>query len=107
MGYSTMTVRSYLGRSAIVILATLGTCAIPAAQAPTQTPSRFRSGIDLVTVDVVVLDGSGNPVQGLTRQDFTVLEDGRPQQVTEFQSVELPPPPQTPLPVRARAERRV
>ena len=38
---------------------------------------RFRTGIDLVTVDVVVLDGKGEPVQGLTRADFTVLEDGK------------------------------
>lgn len=53
---------------------------------------RFRSGIDLVTVDVVVLDRNGEPVVGLTRNDFTVLEDGRPQQIREFQSVELPPP---------------
>lgn len=53
---------------------------------------RFRSGIDLVTVDVVVLDGKGEPVVGLTRNDFTVLEDGRPQQIREFQTVELPPP---------------
>jgi VWFA-related protein len=52
---------------------------------------RFRSGIDLVTVDVVVLDGKGEPVLGLTRRDFTVLEDGRPQEIREFQSVELPP----------------
>jgi VWFA-related protein len=51
---------------------------------------RFRSGIDLVTVDAVVLDRDGEPVVGLTRNDFTVLEDGRPQQIREFQSVELP-----------------
>ena len=41
-----------------------------------QPPSRFRAGIDLVTVDVVVLDKDGNPVPGLTRQDFAVEEDG-------------------------------
>ena len=53
---------------------------------------RFRTGIDLVTVDVVVTDGKGEPVQGLTRADFTVLEDGKAQQIREFQSVELPAP---------------
>ena len=58
-----------------------------ADQEPTQ---RFRSGIDLVTVDVVVLDRTGEPLQGLTRADFTVLEDGKPQEIREFQSVELP-----------------
>jgi VWFA-related protein len=74
------------------------------AQQPT---SRFRAGIDLVTVDVVVLDKDGNPVPGLTRQDFVVEEDGRPQQVTEFQSVELPPPSTTTRPARPAPERRV
>jgi VWFA-related protein len=55
-----------------------------------QADPRFRGGVDLVTVDVVVVDRSGTPVQGLTRADFAVLEDGRPQQIREFQSVELP-----------------
>ena len=60
-----------------------------AAQAQQADP-RFRTGVDLVTVDVVVVDRTGNPVQGLTRADFTVLEDGKPQTIREFQSVELP-----------------
>ena len=37
-----------------------------------------------------MLDRKGEPLQGLTRTDFTVLEDGKPQQIREFQSVELP-----------------
>ena len=71
-----------------------------------QPEQRFRTGIDLVTVDVVVLDRKGEPLQGLTRTDFTVLEDGKPQQIREFQSVELPafapapPPSQTAPPIR-------
>ena len=72
-----------------------------------QPPSRFRAGVDLVTVDVVVLDQDGNPVPGLTRQDFAIQEDGRPQQITEFQSVELPPPSTMARPTRAAPERRI
>jgi VWFA-related protein len=72
-----------------------------------QPPSRFRAGVDLVTVDAVVLDKDGNPVPGLTRQDFEVEEDGRVQQITEFQSVELPPPSATPRPARPAPERRI
>jgi VWFA-related protein len=54
-----------------------------------QQPSsqRFRTGVDLVTVDVVVLDGDGMPVPGLTRADFSILEDGKPQSITEFEAV--------------------
>ena len=55
-----------------------------------QEQQRFRSGINLVTVDVVVLDRKGEPILGLTRADFTVLEDGKAQEIREFQSVELP-----------------
>ena len=39
-------------------------------------------------MDVVVLGRDGKPVPGLTRDDFVVREDGRPQAVTAFESVE-------------------
>jgi Ca-activated chloride channel family protein len=38
----------------------------------------------LVVCDVLVLDRQGRSVQGLTRDDFVVTEDGRPQQITTF-----------------------
>ena len=41
----------------------------------------FRSGRDLVSVDVVIRDRQGNIVRGLVAADFEVREDGRPQQV--------------------------
>ena len=53
----------------------------PANQRPTAT---FRSSVDLVTVNVVVRDRNGNVVRGLTRDDFTVTEDGRPQTISTF-----------------------
>ena len=53
-----------------------------------QPPPRFPTAAELVTVDVVVLDRDGKPVPGLTRDDFVVREDGRPQAVTAFEAVE-------------------
>jgi VWFA-related protein len=48
----------------------------------------FRSGSELVTVDVVVADQHGDPVRDLAAADFTLAEDGRPQVVQFFQTVE-------------------
>jgi VWFA-related protein len=50
----------------------------------------FRSGVDIVDVDVSVLDRNRLPVRGLTAEDFTILEDGRPRSVVAFSEVELP-----------------
>jgi VWFA-related protein len=50
----------------------------------------FKSGIDLVTVDVTVLDRNLMPVRGLVASDFSVREDGHPRPIVSFASVELP-----------------
>ncbi len=67
----------------------------PANQRPTAT---FRSSIDLVTVNVVVRDRNGNIVRGLTRDDFTVTEDGRPQTVSTFDFEEIATAPPEAVP---------
>ena len=41
-----------------------------------------------MTVDAVVLDAKGNPVRGLTRNDFTVLEEGQPQTIASFDLID-------------------
>ncbi len=57
-----------------------------AAQAPSQTPM-FRINSNLVFLDVTVLDKKGNPVDtGLTRDDFTILEDKEPQKIFSFEA---------------------
>jgi VWFA-related protein len=42
-----------------------------------------------LTLDVVVTDKAGAPVRGLQQQDFTVLDDKRPQPITSFRAVDL------------------
>jgi len=49
----------------------------------------FRANTELVLVNVVVRDKSGAVVRGLTRDDFTVLEDGKPQTIDSFDFEEL------------------
>jgi VWFA-related protein len=56
-------------------------------------PPTFSSRVDLVTVDVVVLDGDGRPLRGLTREDFTLFEDGKAQQVESFEAFDWPDDP--------------
>lgn len=41
-----------------------------------QQGARFKSGVDLVTVDVAVLNSSGQPIPGLTVDDFELSVDG-------------------------------
>jgi VWFA-related protein len=65
----------------------------PAArQAPPQPPQAptFRVAVDYVEVDAVVTDRDGKFVGGLTKDDFEVLEDGKPQTISAFTLVDLP-----------------
>lgn len=70
------------------------------AQAP-QEPT-FRASVTHVTTDVIVRDDAGRFVADLTRDSFTVLEDGVPQTLDAFalvhggrvfNTIEAPPPP--------------
>jgi VWFA-related protein len=44
-------------------------------------PPVFRTGVDLLTVPVSVIDATGRPVRDLGPADFTVTVDGRPRKV--------------------------
>jgi len=59
----------------------------PVAQQP-QRPV-FRTGREVVSIDVVVRDRDGNIVRGLTASDFDVREDGQPQEVMAFTFQEI------------------
>jgi VWFA-related protein len=64
------------------------------AQAPRDSQGSpavtFQVEVDYVDVDVVVTDQKGNFVRGLTREDFEVLEDGKPVKIDTFSTVEIP-----------------
>ena len=44
----------------------------------------FKTRTELVLVNVTVRDKNGNPVRDLKREDFTILEDNKSQQVVSF-----------------------
>lgn len=51
---------------------------------------QFSSGVSLVEVYASVTDAKGEPITGLTQQDFEVREDGQPQRVTNFTAADFP-----------------
>ena len=72
----------------------LDAVAVPADQQP---PITFKVEVNYVEIDAVVTDSSGNFVRGLTRDDFEVLEDGKPQAIQTFSYIELPAQPRAML----------
>jgi VWFA-related protein len=69
---------------------------LPAKPAPAPV---IRVTTRLVQVHVLVQDRKGDPISGLTRDDFVLLDEGTPQQITDF-SVESGSPssvPRTPV----------
>ena len=50
----------------------------------------FRSGVELINVTATVTDDQGRFVSGLSREDFTVYEDGEIQNVTHFSNERVP-----------------
>lgn len=61
-----------------------------AADRTTTAPRAYRGGVDLITLNVTVTDGQHRFVSNLRRQDFVVLEDGRPQAVAFFAHAGVP-----------------
>jgi VWFA-related protein len=59
----------------------------------------IRATTRLVQISVVVQDKKGNPVTGLTQEDFSILDQGKPQKIAFFSSVvPLPNSPPQSLP---------
>jgi Ca-activated chloride channel homolog len=50
----------------------------------------IRSDVRLVLLDVSVKDQKGAFVSGLTKDNFTVYEDGKPQPITQFANQDIP-----------------
>lgn len=61
------------------------------AQEPSAIPGQtIRLNVDRVNVGVIVADSRGKFVEGLQRENFQVLDNGAPQPISEFASVDTP-----------------
>jgi VWFA-related protein len=68
-----------------------------------QRPPTFRTGTNLVRVDVNVLDKDGKPVRNLAAEDFELRENGEVQSISSFKLVEATgqPTDDLSLPIRS------
>ena len=71
----------------VVAIAFLLCCGEVRAQS---TQGTFRSGVDLVSLNVIVTDAKEKFVSGLQQNDFTVFEDGVQQEVSFFAAANVP-----------------
>ena len=88
-----MTAASRGGLSALTIAVAAALAAWPGAGANlTASPQQptFRAGSSAVMVDVTVHDGRRRAITGLTPQDFHVLDNGVPQEVSNLSYGKLP-----------------
>jgi VWFA-related protein len=67
----------------------------PSPQPDSAPIATIRTFTNLVVIDVVVSDSKGNPVHGLKREDFTLLENGKPQNIKSFDEHTALPPSET------------
>lgn len=72
-------------RLAVTMTAALGSLLSASAQ-----DAVFKAGVAVVEVATTVTDADGRFVRGLTRDDFTVYDDGRLQEVVVFSSERRP-----------------
>ena len=62
----------------------------PAEAGEAAEPERLffdRTDVNVVNIEAYVTDKKGEPVAGLTRDDFEIYENGRPMEVTNFYAV--------------------
>jgi len=76
--------------AALVLLSALGTTGVLGQERAVPAPATFRTAVDLVALNVVVVDGRQQFISGLRAENFAVYEDGVQQDVSFFAADELP-----------------
>ena len=80
----------YARIAALFILTAGATLGAGQTQPPVPQPPTFKVEVDYVEVDALVTDQRGTFVRDLKKEDFQVLEDGKPQTITTFSIIDIP-----------------
>ncbi|MGH9410179.1 MAG: VWA domain-containing protein [Vicinamibacterales bacterium] len=73
----------------LMLMALLPQAPTPPPQAA-QPPLTFKVEVNYVEIDATVTDAQGRFVRTLTKDDFQIFEDDRPQHVSAFSMVDIP-----------------
>jgi VWFA-related protein len=73
-----------------LIAAALGGTLLAQQRPADQGGFTFKSSVDLVSVNATVTDSGGRFVPGLRAEDFTIVEDGERQEITQFEAERVP-----------------
>ena len=78
-----------MSRQLVALVAVVATALLALVQGA-QEEAVFKAGVDLVDVAATVTDGDGRFISGLTKNDFVVYDDGKPQEILSFSSERVP-----------------
>lgn len=85
MFHRPLDLRRPVALAAVMVYLTLPLGARQSARPQSQTT--FRSGIELVQIDVVVVDATGRHIRGLKAEDFQITDRKKPQTIAAFEEV--------------------
>src|SRR3954466_15606388 len=90
--------KSLISTILTLLMLTPVTAQRPQTPAPTPTSGTvtFKTNSNLVIVNVSAKDKNGMPVEGLKGEDFTVMEDGKPQKISVFEYQRIASKPEPP-----------
>jgi VWFA-related protein len=72
-------------------IAAMGSLLVAAQQQPAPSAT-FQVEVNFVDIDAVVTDERGNFIGDLRKEDFELLDDGKPQDIAAFSLVDIPAP---------------
>ena len=79
-------------RAAFLAAIIAGASFVVTAQQQPAPSATFQVEVNFVDIDAVVTDERGNFISDLTKDDFVLLDDGKPQEISAFSLVDIPMP---------------